>query len=192
MEAFRFDYEIKSKSTVHDKIDRVVDAMFEFVVPLLFHLQSADVIKSHMPQRWKEKFPETLIILDGLPMSIADRGNYLEHQYTFSPYKNDTIGLVVVGVSPIGVFLIRSAIYGGSCSETNSAFAGANIAARAASLVDIPSETMRKINDHIEIAEAYKSLKLPELRKLANDLKIKKAEKNDIETALSESDKEVL
>lgn len=154
-EAFCFDYDISSKSVAHNKIDKMINRLYINLIPLLFHLQDSETIEKNTPERFKQRFPGTELILDGLPLSVKDDFVYLIHQYLFSGYKFDAIGQSLIAISPCGLFQIRSALGGGNQSETTHLWHHGRFLERIKALLKLKPESQVKL---IEIKRKYEEM----------------------------------
>lgn len=74
-------------------------------------------VKFFAPFDFRDKFPETRIIVDGLENPIKKPKSATAQQVTFSAYKNRNTAKTVVGITPGGFCCLISQAYGGSTSD---------------------------------------------------------------------------
>ena len=76
-----------------------------------------ELVKSNMPNQFKNMYPSTRVILDATEIYI-DQPHIPElQQMTFSNYKNHNTYKGLIGISPDGVVTFISSLYSGSISD---------------------------------------------------------------------------
>ncbi len=78
---------------------------------------TSDLIRFFAPSDFRQKFPDTRVIIDGTECPVAKPKQPLLQQATFSTYKNRNTSKVLVGCSPGGLITFCSNAYGGSASD---------------------------------------------------------------------------
>ncbi|XP_013420404.1 uncharacterized protein LOC106180817 [Lingula anatina] len=76
-----------------------------------------ELVDFYMPQDFKDKFPTTRVIIDGVEMPIKKPSKPVAQQVTFSTYKNKNTIKTIVGVTPGGMVSHIPPAYGGSASD---------------------------------------------------------------------------
>lgn len=78
---------------------------------------SRSVVTDTMPQRFKDNFPTTRVIVDATEIGIQKPGHVENQSASFSTYKNTNTMKVLVGCTPRGLISFVSDAYGGSASD---------------------------------------------------------------------------
>jgi hypothetical protein len=76
-----------------------------------------ETVSAYMPEDFKQKFPNTRIILDATEIKIQKPSNVRDQRSTWSSYKNGNTLKTMVGTSPRGVVTYVSTAFGGSASD---------------------------------------------------------------------------
>lgn len=76
-----------------------------------------DILKSKMPSRFKEDFPDTLIILDGTEIKMERPSSLRSQSQCYSDYKSATTLKGLVGIDPRGSFTFISMLFSGCISD---------------------------------------------------------------------------
>lgn len=76
-----------------------------------------EVVRSNMPNLFKDKYPATRVILDATEIFVEKPSMPDIQQLTFSTYKNNNTFKVLVGISPSGAITFVSDLYPGSISD---------------------------------------------------------------------------
>ena len=79
-------------------------------------------INSIMPTSCKEKFPNTMIIIDCVEFKVKVPSKLFLHKLFYSDYKSHTTVKVLVGIAPGGGFNFISSAYPGSISDKDITF----------------------------------------------------------------------
>jgi len=88
---------------------------FKFTaVPIWPH---RDVIIEHMPSRFKEDFPTTLLIIDGTELKIQTPSSLICQSQTYSDYKSSNTLKGLIGIDPQGSVMFISPLFSGSISD---------------------------------------------------------------------------
>ena len=75
-------------------------------------------IKNTMPAIFKEKYPNTTVIVDATEIKVNTPSSLLLQSQTFSSYKSSNTFKALLGVSPAGYVMFVSSLYTGSISDT--------------------------------------------------------------------------
>ena len=76
-----------------------------------------DVIDMFMPADFKDKFPDTRVILDATEIPIQKPSKVVAQSATWSSYKNQNTIKCMIGITPKGLVSHVSKAYGGSASD---------------------------------------------------------------------------
>ncbi|XP_053390346.1 uncharacterized protein LOC128553244 [Mercenaria mercenaria] len=75
------------------------------------------VIQEKMPKKFREEFPDTMIILDGTEIKLQPLSALRTQSQCYSDYKSSTTLKGLVDVDPRGSFTIISMLFSGSISD---------------------------------------------------------------------------
>ena len=75
------------------------------------------VVKNHMPDAFKEQYPNTRLIIDATEFGIERPSSLVSQSCTFSSYKNKNTVKVLIGINPNGAIVFVSPTYEGSISD---------------------------------------------------------------------------
>lgn len=78
---------------------------------------SSEIVKLHMPECFKKKYPTTTLIIDATEIYMEKPSNPEAQQLTFSSYKNTNTLKALVGIVPKGGISFVSPLFGGSISD---------------------------------------------------------------------------
>lgn len=101
-------------------VSRVVRTWINFLYFQLKELNtwpSGKVVSEHMPERFKNKFPSTRVILDATEIPIQQPSNVNFQSYSFSSYKNKNTIKTMIGITPNGLVSYVSPSFGGCVSD---------------------------------------------------------------------------
>ena len=70
-----------------------------------------------MPQSFKDKCPETKVIIDGTEIKCQTPSSLVSHSETYSTYKSHTTFKGLIGIAPSGHITFVSQMYAGSISN---------------------------------------------------------------------------
>lgn len=76
-----------------------------------------EIVLEHMPKDFREKYPETRVILDATECFIQKPGRVQDQAATWSSYKNHNTLKAMIGISPRGQVTYVSDAYGGATSD---------------------------------------------------------------------------
>lgn len=76
-----------------------------------------EAVRFFAPFDFKDKFPQTRVVVDGIENPIKKPKAATAQQLSFSTYKNRNTAKTVVGVTPGGLTCLISQAYGGSTSD---------------------------------------------------------------------------
>ncbi|KAH3879680.1 hypothetical protein DPMN_003586 [Dreissena polymorpha] len=111
--AFRF---CLSKSQCSDIVNRWIDYL-SVQLAVLVQWPSIEVIKSNMPKLFKDKFPDTRIIVDCTEIYTEVPSSLQLKSLMYSDYKSHMTYKALVGISPNGVVTFVSDLWCGSISD---------------------------------------------------------------------------
>ena len=77
------------------------------------------VIIEKMPQKFKNEFPTTLVIIDGTEVKIQRPSSLTKQSQFYSDYKSCTTLKGLVGVDPRGSIIFASMLFSGSISDND-------------------------------------------------------------------------
>ncbi|XP_028407181.1 uncharacterized protein LOC114529570 [Dendronephthya gigantea] len=78
---------------------------------------SQKYVKENMPQRFKESYPNTRVIIDCTEVFLEMPSQPRSQSATFSTYKNHNTGKGLLGISPQGDLTFVSELYAGNTSD---------------------------------------------------------------------------
>jgi len=78
---------------------------------------SRENVKFFAPFDFKDKFPETRVIVDGMENPVRKPRIPAAQQLTFSSYKNRNTAKTVIGITPGGLTSLITQTFGGSASD---------------------------------------------------------------------------
>lgn len=111
--AFRF---CLSKSQCSDIVNRWIDYL-SVQLAVLVQWPSMEIIKANMPKLFKEKFPDTRIIVDCTEIYTEVPSSLQLKSLMYSDYKSHMTYKALVGISPNGVVTFVSDLWCGSISD---------------------------------------------------------------------------
>jgi len=76
-----------------------------------------DVLIQKMPPKFREEFPNVMVILDGTELKIEKPSSLKSQSQCYSDYKSATTLKALVGVDPRGSFIFISMLFAGSISD---------------------------------------------------------------------------
>ncbi|XP_056022311.1 uncharacterized protein LOC125649759 [Ostrea edulis] len=77
------------------------------------------IIIDKMPQKFKEEFPTTLVIIDGAEVKIQKPSSLTKQSQFYSDYKFSTNLKGLVGIDPRGSIIFASMLFSGSISDND-------------------------------------------------------------------------
>ena len=83
----------------------------------LFPWPSRTLIQRHMPQVFRDKFPNTRIVIDCMEIQMERPASLQNQCVTFSNYKSRNTMKILIGISPAGVVTFVSEVWGGRVSD---------------------------------------------------------------------------
>ena len=72
-----------------------------------------------MPPKFREEFPNTLVIIDGTELKIQRPSSLTKQSQFYSDYKSSTTLKGLVGVDPRGSIIFASMLFSGSISDND-------------------------------------------------------------------------
>lgn len=78
-----------------------------------------EILKAKMPPKFKEDFPDTMVILDGTEIKTERPSSLRTQSQCYSDYKSATTLKGLVGIDPRGSFTFISMLFAGSISDKN-------------------------------------------------------------------------
>lgn len=76
-----------------------------------------ETLVNNMPKKFKEEFPDVLLILDGTELKVERPSSLKSQSQCYSDYKSATTLKALVGVDPRGSFTFISMLFSGSISD---------------------------------------------------------------------------
>ena len=101
-------------------VSRIISTWINFIYLRLKELPlwpPKDLLHGNMPQKFKECYPTTRVIIDATEIYIEQPELPELQQMTFSNYKNDNTFKGIVGISPDGVVIFVSSLFPGCISD---------------------------------------------------------------------------
>ena len=101
-------------------VSRIINTWINFIYLKLKEIPiwpPKDLMLANMPQKFRECYPTTRVILDATEIYIEQPDLPELQQMTFSNYKNDNTFKGIVGISPDGVVTFVSSLYPGCISD---------------------------------------------------------------------------
>ena len=101
-------------------VSRIISTWVNFIYLKLKEIPlwpPKDLLYGNMPQKFKEFYPSTRVIIDATEIYIEQPDLPELQQMTFSSYKNDNTFKGIVGISPDGVVIFVSSLFPGCISD---------------------------------------------------------------------------
>lgn len=101
-------------------VSRILITWANFLYVMLGSLPvwpSMTAVRSRMPDRFKQLYPDTHVILDCTEIRIQTPGSKVLHSEIYSHYKSHTTLKGLIGITPDGTVSFVSSLYTGSISD---------------------------------------------------------------------------
>ena len=115
------DIDLSQRFCVSDYI--VNDIFQSWINYMYFTLGSLNIwpnrsiILENAPSEFLEKYPDTIVIIDGVEIKIETPSALQQHSGTYSTYKSHTTLKSLIGVDPKGGIMFVFQLYAGSVSD---------------------------------------------------------------------------
>ena len=120
----RLDFDFKHLASLFAMSPQDASSIFRNWINFMFYRFGSipiwphrDVIMSKMPEKYKEDFPDAMVIIDGTEIKLQRPAALKRQSQCYSDYKSSTTLKGLVGVDPRGSVIFASMLFSGSISD---------------------------------------------------------------------------
>ena len=116
-----FELDLAHRFRVHvSTVNRICISWINFMYLNFGYLNiwpDREAVNKVMPQSFRDKYPNTRVIIDGTEIKCQTPSSLVLHSETFSTYKSHTTLKGLIGIAPSGHITFISQLYAGSISD---------------------------------------------------------------------------